>query len=78
MSLEASKITLNEKEELRVKICQWRNRPFADLRVWSAPKPDEPKWPTGKGFLVPLSRVSELLGLIDHLNMESKRSNERE
>ena len=74
MSSDIKKIKLSDKEDLRAEIKQWQNRSFVDLRVWTAPKTDEAKWPTGKGFLIPVSRVTDFIDLMDQLNKELKES----
>jgi hypothetical protein len=54
------KITLNDREELRIGIRHWKGRAYADLRVFAGSNPSEAKWPTGKGFLLPAERLQEL------------------
>ena len=54
------KIELSEKEELRIEVRQLKGRAFADIRVYARARAEEAKWPTGKGFLVPASRLQEL------------------
>jgi len=62
------KILLSEKEELRVELRQLKGRAFADFRVYAHARAEEAKWPTGKGFLVPASRLQELRQALAELN----------
>jgi len=67
MEMHPGNIDLSEREELRAEIKNRRGRAFVELRVWTAPKTDEPKWPTGKGFLIPASRWPELERMVADL-----------
>lgn len=71
-------ISLSEKEELRVEIKERRGQPFVDLRVWAAPKADEPKWPTGKGISIPASRWTALQRMLADLGPEIKAADVHE
>ena len=62
------KISLSEKEELRVELRQLKGRAFADFRVYVHARAEEAKWPTGKGFLVPASCLQELQQALAELN----------
>ena len=75
MSLK--KIQLNDREELHVEFQQWKGRAFADLRVYAGPNDEVTKWPTGKGFLVPLSRLRELQKAIAELETETHEASVR-
>lgn len=78
MAQPSRNISLNEKEELRVEIKDRRGEPFVDLRVWTAPKANEPKWPTGKGILIPASRWTALQRLLADLEPEIKTADVHE
>lgn len=69
MSLK--KIELSEKEELRVEMRRLKGRAFADVRVYTHAHAQESKWPTGKGFLVPASRLGELRQAVTELEAEA-------
>ncbi len=65
---------LSEREELRVEIRTHKGRAFADVRVYACSRPEEAKWPTGRGFLVPVSRLSELRQAVAQLEAETKET----
>ena len=69
MSLK--RIPLNDREELHVEFQRWKGRAFADVRVYAAPNAQEAKWPTGKGFLVPVSQLPELQKALAELEAET-------
>ena len=46
-------IALGEREEIRVEPAERSGKRYIDVRVYGAAKPDEAKWPTGKGVLIP-------------------------
>ena len=70
METFSKNIKLNEKEELRAEIKSGPGRSSVDLRVWTAAKADEPKWPTGKGFLIPASCWPEMERMVVDLGLK--------
>lgn len=72
MSLK--KIELSDKEELRVGMRRLKGRAFADVRVYAGPNAQEPRWPTGKGFLIPASRLPDLRRAMDALEAEASEA----
>ena len=48
--------TIDKKndEQIRVSVKESGGRRCVELRVYASSRPGEEKWPTGKGFLVPL------------------------
>lgn len=70
MTKAVKNISLTSREELRAEIKGPQGRSFLDLRVWAAAKPEESKWPTGKGVLIPASRLKELRQLLEDLDAE--------
>jgi predicted DNA-binding antitoxin AbrB/MazE fold protein len=71
------RIPLSDREELRVEFRQWKNRRYAELRVWAGSNVEEAKWPTGKGFLVPVSLLPELSRAMRELEAETSKGLER-
>ena len=69
MSLKT--INLSDKEELRAEIRRWKGRAYADVRVYACSRPQEAKWPTGKGFLVPVPQLPELRRALEELAAET-------
>ena len=65
------KIGLSDKEELRAEIRRWKGRAYADVRVYACSRPEEEKWPTGKGFLVPVAQLPELRRAVEELAAEA-------
>ena len=70
MSLK--KISLSDKEELRAEIRHWKGRAYADVRIYACSRDEEAKWPTGKGFLVPVASLPELQRAVAELEAEAK------
>ena len=75
--MDPYKIQLSEREELRLGKTRRNGRELIDLRVWTASRKEEQKWPTGKGFLIPPSRLPELRQAFADLETEARESLER-
>lgn len=43
----------HNREEIRISAKELKGRRFVDLRIYASGLPNEEKWPTGKGILVP-------------------------
>ena len=49
-------LALNAREELRIERAERAGKRYIDIRVYASAAPDEAKWPTGKGVLIPEER----------------------
>jgi hypothetical protein len=54
-----------ETEEIRVYLCEWRDRVYVDIRPWRKSKPGEAAHPMTGGFRIAAELLSNLRSAID-------------